>query len=102
MDFLTLVFAQSEPLNHEFFGLDADQRFVVLLAALGCATLLVLVLGCVTAAVWSSVRHKRIEADLKQEMLDRGMTTEEIERVIKARPTEGMDHWMEVWATRKK
>ena len=102
MSYLPLFIAQSDPWKDEFFGLSADQRFVVLLVAIGCLTGLLLGLTGILAGIWCSVRNKQIEADLKQEMLDRGMTSEQIEQVIKAQPKEGIDHWMEVWAKKKK
>jgi hypothetical protein len=34
-------------------------------------------------------------------MLDRGMTAEEIEQVIEARPKEGIDRWIATWKKNK-
>ena len=83
-------------------GFDEDHRFVLTIIIIGCVTVGTIALTGVAAGVWSSVRQKQIEADLKQDMLDRGMTADEIEQVVSARPKEGLDHWMEVWAKKKK
>lgn len=86
-----------------FFGInDPTHRFVVLLVCIGCLTLVSLIVFTAVATCWNSVRQKQIEAELKQDMLDRGMTAEEIEQVVKAQPKEGLDHWMEVWAKKKR
>lgn len=104
---LSLLIAQATELDSSgmassLFGLEGTQRFVVILTAIGCTTFLILVIGCVAAASWSAVRQREVEAELKQDMLDRGMTAEEIEQVVKAQPKEGLDHWMEVWAKKKR
>jgi hypothetical protein len=38
----------------------------------------------IVSVMWANVRKAEVEANLKREMLDRGMSAEEIERVIKA------------------
>ncbi len=107
MNYLPLLFARvpvtdADGLPTDFYGLDRDQRFVVILVVVSCVTLLLLVIGCVAAACWNAVRQREVEAELKQDMLDRGMNAEEIEQVVKAQPKEGLDHWMEVWAKKKR
>ena len=86
-----------------FFGLEESyQRFTILIVLIGCVTLVTGILIGVIGSVWSSVRQKEIESDLKQDMLERGMSAAEIEQVVKAQPKEGLDHWMEVWAKKKR
>ena len=80
-----------------FTGWDPDHRFAVVIVGIGCMTLLLLVLGGVAAGVWSSVRVKQIEADLKRDMLDRGMSAEEVQQVIQAKPMNGFDRWISSW-----
>jgi hypothetical protein len=96
-----MLLAQSDPWADSFFGLQEDYRFVLLLVVIGCSTGLLLVLACVFAGVWSSAKHKRLEAELKQDMLDRGMSAEEIEQVIEATPKEGIDSWIASWKKNK-
>ncbi len=45
---------------------------------------------------------QQIEAELKQDMLDRGLSSEEIEQVIEARPREGIDRWINSWGKKQK
>jgi hypothetical protein len=80
-----------------FSGWDPEHRFVVVLVGIGCLTLVLLVLGGVIAGVWGNAREKQIEADLKRDMLDRGMSAEEIQQVIEAKPKSGLDRWMNTW-----
>lgn len=87
----------AESLTGLFSGLDPDHRFVLMIIGTGCLTLLFLVLGGVFLGVWSSAKEKQIEADLKRDMLDRGMSAEEIEQVIEAKPKSGIDRWMNSW-----
>jgi hypothetical protein len=94
--------AQSDAWADDFFGIDNEGRFVVILVVIGCTTAILISLGSVFAGVWHSIRHKQIEADLKQDMLDRGMSSEEIEQVIEARPREGIDRWINSWGKRRK
>ena len=103
MSHMPLVIAQFEPLLGitSFFGLEGDERFVVILVAISCATAIIITFTCGAFGVWHSLRNKQIEADLKQDMLDRGMTAEEIEQVIEASPKEGIDRWIATWKKNK-
>ena len=96
-----LPLAQTDEWANSFLGLDSDERFVILLVALGCSTGLLITLGCVFAGVWNSVKLKQIESELKQDMLDRGMSADEIEKVIEAKPKEGIDRWIDSWKKSK-
>ena len=98
---LLMPLAQSDAWANDFFGLEAGERFVVVILVIGCSTAILIVLSCVFAGVWSSVKHKQIEAELKQDMLDRGMSAEEIEQVIEAAPKEGIDRWIASWRKNK-
>jgi hypothetical protein len=57
----------------------------------------VLILAGVLGGMWKAVKEKQIEADLKRDMLDRGMSAEEIQQVIEASPQSGFDRWMGSW-----
>jgi len=59
---------------------------LAVLVVIGCATAAIFtIVGCVSGVV-SVVQRRRLEADLKREMLDRGMNAEEIARVVEATP----------------
>jgi hypothetical protein len=91
---IQLLLAQEAVSSETFFeGSTAEQRFVLAIIALSGAIFLILILGGVIAGVWSSFKEKQIEADLKRDMLDRGMTPDEIQKVIEATPRSGFDKW---------
>ena len=67
-----------------FFGLDQNQRFVLMIIAIGCATgVICTVIGC-TSSMTSTMHRRRMEHELKQDLLDRGMTAEEVARVVES------------------
>lgn len=65
----------------------SQQRYVLCLTVLGCATLVLVVSVAVVAGVWQSVRKREAEVELTRDLLDQGKTAEEIERII--RPADG-------------
>jgi hypothetical protein len=48
------------------------------------AGLSVAVAACFIAVQWRKVRHAQMEAELKREMIQKGLPADEIERVLKA------------------
>ena len=92
----TLLLAQeTDQWAEVFFGLDADQRFVLMIIAIGCATgVICTIVGCVSGAITSYHRH-RADLELKRELLDRGLSAEEIARVVESSPPKG---FLERWA----
>jgi hypothetical protein len=47
---------------------------------------LLITVFCVGAGVWHKVRAEEIAADLKKDMLDRGMSADEIKTILEAGP----------------
>jgi len=68
------------------WDLTDGQRFVLLLAIIGCATAVGISAMCVLAGTVRGVRQTKLNAGLKREMIERGMSAEEIARVIEAAP----------------
>jgi hypothetical protein len=90
-----LLLAQaSDPWASTFFGLDADKRFVLMIIAIGCATgVICTIIGCASSAI-TSMHRRQAEADLKRELLDRGMSADEIARVVEStQPTDFLERW---------
>jgi hypothetical protein len=56
----------------------------VMAIVMGTLTGLGIVVAKIVSKAWQVVRANEADAALKQEMLDRGMSAEEIERVIRA------------------
>jgi hypothetical protein len=75
----------------------SDKLSAVLNTAIVGTLLLVTVVSTLVALVWSSIRVKQIEADLKHDMLDRGMTADEIQQVIEATPRSGFGSLLSSW-----
>ncbi len=65
-------------------GGDPDLVFVTLLAIGGMITAIAIVTVSVIAVQWRKLRQAEDENGLKQEMIDRGMTADEIVQVIRA------------------
>jgi hypothetical protein len=97
------IFAQAtDPWANTFFGLDGDKRFVLMLVAIGCATgVICTVVGCVSGTV-SSIQRHRMDQELKQDLLDRGMTADEVVRVVESSPPKDfLERWAASCGTRK-
>jgi hypothetical protein len=89
-----LLAAASDPWAEFFFGLDQDKRFVLMLVAIGCATGIIISLLGIISGVVTSMNRIRREGELKRDMLDRGMSAEEIARVVESTPpTVFLERW---------
>jgi len=97
------VLAESVPAD-AFLGLGAEERFVVLLVAIGCGTVAIIALTAILSNVIGSVHRRNVEYELKRDMLDRGMTAEEIAQVIETapQPEDGIERWIASWGRCKK
>ena len=102
--FLLAQVAPSDRWTEVFFGLDPEQRFVLLIVGIGCATGIILGLAGIISGTMSSVHRRRIEADMKREMLDRGMSADEITKIIEAAspPEDATQRWIASWAKKSK
>ena len=61
-----------------------DQVFMIM----GAGALVLLVIGAVCLTVYA-IHKNRVEAELKRELLDRGMSAEEVATVISAKADRG-------------
>jgi hypothetical protein len=103
MNFLTLLAATAEQVEADwagtFFGLNQEQRFVLIIVGIGCATGIVVSLVAIVGSMLSSLHRTRADGELKRELIDRGMSADEIARIIEAAPPKD---FLERWASRKK
>jgi hypothetical protein len=68
------------------FGFNQEQRFVLMIITIGCVTgVICTVVGC-TAGTLSSMHRRKLEQELKHELLDRGMNAEEVAQVVESSP----------------
>ncbi|HEY3393856.1 MAG TPA: hypothetical protein VGK58_14185 [Lacipirellulaceae bacterium] len=98
-----MMWEHDDPWTRTFFGLGQGQRFVVIIVAIGCATALLLgTFGIISSAI-NSVHRRRAEIELKREMIDRGMSADEIAKVIEsaAPPEDATQRWIASWARKK-
>lgn len=86
------------PFGDAFSNLLPSQRFVLLLAFIGCATIAVVSIVAVVSGTIQSMHRSRIDADLKREMLDRGLPADEISHVIESTPPKD---FLERWASNR-
>lgn len=68
------------------YGITGDQRFVIMLVGIVGLTAIVISTVAILMGVFNAIHRRSSEDQLKRDMLDRGMTAEEIETVIKATP----------------
>lgn len=90
-----LLAATGDPWAEFFFGLDETKRFVLILVAIGCLTAIIISLVGIIGGLMHSARQRRLESELKQGLLDRGMSVEEIVRVVESHQPNG---FLERWA----
>jgi hypothetical protein len=86
---ITGLLAQASESAHDpwadfLFGFDNEQRFALIIVALGCVTGVIITLACIASASITKAHQRRIETELKREMLDRGMSAEEVAQVVEA------------------
>jgi hypothetical protein len=84
-------------------GIEADHRFVLLIVGIGCGTGIILgTFGILSGAI-TSVYRRRAEMDLKRDMIDRGMSADEIAKVIESAtpPEDATQRLIASWARKK-
>ena len=97
--------------SEQFFGLESDERFVLLLVGIGCLTGVIIISTAIVGTVVALVHQRRTEvelkreiADMKRDMLDQGLSAEDIEKVIEAMPPpeDGIGRWIDSWSKKRK
>ena len=86
-----VLLAQAESTRHWsdfFFSIDSGAQFVVVLVAIGCFTGIVTSLITAISSTVISSQLARIDLELKRDLIDRGMSAEEIARVVEATPSD--------------
>ena len=99
-----MVLAQSgSGFMQSFDGLEGDKKFAVIAVFVGCATGVLCTLIVWTSNTITSIHRRRLEVDMKRDMIERGMTADEIVKVIEAAPPleDGTQRWIASWGQRK-
>lgn len=89
--------------NTVFEGLDPSKRFALIVVVIGCATGVLCTLITFVSTTINSIHHRRVEADMKREMIERGMSADEITKVIEAAmpPEDATQRWIASWAKKR-
>ena len=88
MNTMLLLLAENDKWSDAFFGLDQDMRFPLLVILLCSITTVVVVSIISITSTINSIHRTRTETQMKREMVDRGMSAEEINSIIEAGPTQ--------------
>ena len=89
--------AQATEVQSLWSSFDGEQRFVLTILLIIFSSVIAIVLIGAGCSTWKSVKERQFEADIKRDMLDRGMTAEEIERVMASQYV----HWWGGWYYKK-
>ena len=87
-----------------FTELDPSKRFSLLVVLIGCATGVLCTFIVFLSATIMSIHNRRVDAAMKREMIERGMSADEISKIIEsaAPPEDGTQRWIASWANKKK
>lgn len=88
----------------QFFGLNEEQRFIVLLVVIGCLTGIICTIVVFASSTIVSIHRRRTEAEMKREMIERGMSADDIAKIIESAspPEDGTQRWIASWAKKPK
>ena len=84
-------------------GLNPNNRFALVVVVIGCATGVICTIVMFAASTINSIHHRRVEADMKRDMIERGMSADEITKIIEAAmpPEDATQRWIASWAKKK-
>ena len=84
-------------------GIKPEERFPLLIVAIGCATGVICTIVVFTSSTINSIHRRRLEAEMKRDMIERGMTADDISKIIEAAspPEDGTQRSIASWAKKK-
>ena len=84
--------------------LDPNKRFALITVVFGCVTGVICTIVVFVSGTINSIHRRRVEADMKREMIERGMSADEIVTIIEAAspPEDGTQRWIASWGKSKK
>lgn len=98
------LLAATSLMGDTFTDSSPDKRFALLIVLIGCGTgVLCTAILFVTTTI-NSMHRRNVEAKLKVEMLERGMSAGDVATVIEAAtpPEDGTQRWIASWAKKSK
>jgi hypothetical protein len=98
-----LVLAEFSTVSGMLTEISPEQRFIVVIVAIGCAVAVILGLAGIISSTIGSVYRRRAELDLKREMIDRGMSADDIAKIIESAtpPEDATQRLIASWARPK-
>jgi hypothetical protein len=98
------VLAQSKGLITWINELEPDLRFALLVVMIGCGTGVICTVVVFVSSTITSIHGRRLDAEMKREMIERGMTADEITKILEAAspPEDATQRWIASWAKCKK
>jgi hypothetical protein len=87
--FESFLLAQAQMANGRwdwFSELNAGNKFALIIVGISCATGVICTAVVFISGTINSIHRRRVATDLKREMIERGMTADEIVRIIEAAP----------------
>ena len=100
---LIAMMSLSGMFSDAFSNVSPEQRFVVVIVAIGCTMAGILGLAGIISSTVGSIHRRRAEMDLKREMIDRGMSADDIAKIIEsaAPPEDAAQRLVASWAKSK-
>src|SRR4051794_14538742 len=91
-------------LDDAITNMSPDNQFVLILVAMGCVTGVICTITMFVLHMVNSIHRRRIEAEMKRDMIDRGMSAADIATIIEASapPEDGTQRWIASWGKRSK
>jgi hypothetical protein len=86
MSALALLAQARDEWSGVFFGLGEQERFALLIVAIACGTGVLCTAFVFLSNTINGIHRRRVAAALKREMIERGMSAEEIVSIIEAEP----------------
>jgi hypothetical protein len=101
---LPIMAQQGGGLMTWFSELKSDERFALLIVAIGCATGVLCTAFVFISNTITSIYGRRSDAMMKREMIERGMSADEIAKILEAAspPEDATQRWIASWAKSKK
>jgi hypothetical protein len=86
-----------------FNDLNPNNRFALIVILVGCATGVVCTVIVFISSTITSIHNRRIDAEMKREMIERGLSADEITKIIEAAspPEDATQRWIASWAKKK-
>lgn len=86
-----------------FNDLNAGNKFALIVILFSCGTGVICTAIIFISSTITSIHNRRMDAAMKREMIERGLTADEITKIIEAAspPEDATQRWIASWAKKK-